>query len=123
VHRNSGWMLEQAIERFSERGICRREGPTGSYAYIFIVRRDTGMEFRRCPADLEQVAQDLAYLSGVGDDRDESRLTGDRATGSRCPLRGQLPQEGSTSYTFTIRLAHAERQAACDTVVGSVALA
>jgi len=32
------------------------------------------MESRRCPADLEQVAQDLAYLSGVGDDRDEPHL-------------------------------------------------
>ena len=32
------------------------------------------LESRRCPADLEQVAQDLAYLSGVGDDRDEPHL-------------------------------------------------
>ena len=32
------------------------------------------MESRRSPADLQQVAQDLAYLSGVGDDRGEPHL-------------------------------------------------
>ena len=35
------------------------------------------------------------------------------------PHRGQT--KGSTSYTFAISRAHAERQAACDTVVGLVA--
>ena len=76
----------------------------------------TGIEPRRSPANFEQVAQDPAYLRGVGDERDELHSlshTVDRAWGSRCPLRGQLPPTRSTSYTFAISLAQADRQAAC----------
>jgi hypothetical protein len=34
----------------------------------------TAIEPRRSPADFEQVAQDPAYLRGIGDERDEVHL-------------------------------------------------
>jgi hypothetical protein len=100
------------------------------------VKAGASMAGRR-PADLDEVAQDLANLLGSvmtamglfsNPHRGQSNglsLSASRPPSPRAsaPAGPGLPPWGSILYTFAISLAQAERQAACGTVAGSVASA
>lgn len=81
----------------SDSRLPSRNGLRPARGAGLLVNTSAGSESRRRPCNLDEVAQDRAYLGRISDERDELHLR-------------------STSLTFAISLAHAERQSRCGTV-------